>query len=189
MIKEFTINDITQVAHIHKTELSGFLPELGIAFLEKFYKGSITIPEMFTFVEKENDHIVGFATGITTAKGLYKKIISKDAGGFIFLFLSNIIVHPENLIRMVKTLLYPGFSQDSPELLTIAIIGSYQKRGIGRKLFHKIAREFHKRGVKKFKVSVYDTLPANGFYPAVGCTFDRSFEFMGSRMNYYEYEM
>lgn len=189
MIKRLTNEDISQVARIHKNELFGFLPELGIQFLEKFYKESLTIPEMFTFVEKESDHILGFATGVFTAKGLYSKVISRDIIGFGFLLLSNIIVHPRNLIRMVKTLLYPGFSADIPELLTIAVIRTSQKKGIGRRLVKKIALTFHKKGIKQFRVSVYDRLPANGFYKKIGFTFDRSFSFLGERMNYYIYEI
>lgn len=189
MITQLIQQDVKHVALIHKNELSGFLPELGISFLEKFYKESLTIPEIFTFVQKENDHILGFATGITSTKGLFIKVIHRDIIGFIFLLLSNVVTHPGNLILMLKILLYPGFSNDVPELLTIAVIGSSQRRGIGKKLFHKIALEFHKRGFHSFKVSVYDRLPANGFYKKIGANFDSSFEFMGSKMNYYRFQI
>ena len=78
MIRKLQITDITQVVKLHKNELSGFLSELGIPFLKKFYKVSLDIPEMFTYVEENNGHNLGFTSGISRTKGLYKKIIFKN---------------------------------------------------------------------------------------------------------------
>lgn len=187
MIKDLTLIDISQVARIHKQELSGFLPELGEEFLKKFYQVSLDIPEMFTLVEKENEQVLGFVSGIESAKGLYKKVILKNPIGFGSLFLRYFITHPKKIVKMAKILSYPGFSDDSPELLTIAVKKDYQKRGIGKNLFRKTVEEFTKRKIKKFKISVYDRLTANGFYKKIGCKFENSFNFLGEKMNYYSY--
>lgn len=189
MIKQLSLSDVYQVACLHKQELSGFLPELGEAFLEKFYKVSLSLPEIFTLVEIENEQILGFVTGCTRTKGLYKKIIFKDIIGFATVFLNYFITHPGNLVKMVKILTYPGFTDDSPELLTIAIIGHRQRKGIGTKLFNGCVKEFRKRGIKKFRISVYDRLTANDFYKKIGCRFEKSFEFLEEKMNYYGYEV
>lgn len=189
MIKSLTISDIPQVAKIHHRELPGFLSELGIVFLEHFYKESLYIPEIFTLVEKKNDQILGLVSGITTVKGLYKKIIFRDLPGFGILFLSYIITHPIQIVKMVKILMYPGFMEDIPELLIIAVSKGHQKKGIGKKLFHEITRQFRKRGIKKFKISVYERMPANGFYKKIGCRYDSSFDFLGEKMNYYTYQI
>ena len=189
MIKKLTIEDIPQVVKIHKQELPGFLPQLGEGFLKKFYKITLTLPEIFTLVEKENEQILGFATGCVRTKGLYKKIIFRDLIGFAILLLSYFITHPKNLVKMVKTLTYTGFSNDSPELLTIAVIGCHQKKGIGTKLFQSCVAEFQKKGVKKFRVSFYDRLTAGKFYEKVGCKFENSFFFLREKMNYYCYEI
>ncbi len=189
MIKSLIISDIPQVAKIHKQELSGFLPELGDEFLKKFYSVSLSTPEMFTLVEKKNEQILGFVSGIRSAKGLYHKVILKDLFGFGILFLRYIVTHPEKIVKMLKILTYPGFAMDSPELLTIAVKKEYQKQGIGKKLFHEVAKEFQKREIKRFKISVYDRLPANGFYKKIGCKFNSSFEFLGEKMNYYSFNI
>lgn len=168
-------------------ELEGFLPELGIVFLKKFYKESLNIPEMFTFVEKNNEQVLGFVTGITTAKGLYKKIILKDLGWFIIFFLKYICTHPKNIVTIMQTLLYPGFTENDPELLTIAVSYCSQKKGIGRKLFREVVREFQKMKIREFKISVYGKLPANGFYRKIGCKLDKTFTFLGEKMHYYRY--
>lgn len=189
MIRGLEIKDIPQVAVIHMRELSGFLPELGEKFLQAFYRTSLDIPEMFTYVESQNEQVYGFTTGINTAGGLYKKIILKDVFLFIPLFLSYLFTHPSGAVKIIKTLAYPGFADNSPELLTIAVKKNHQGRGIGKKLFMQVAREFKIRNIEEFKISVYDRLTANRFYLKIGCRFDRSFEFLGEKMNYYKYEI
>lgn len=187
MIKRLTNQDIEKVVKLHKQELPGFLSEVGEEFLKKFYEVSLSIPEIFTYVAKEDEQILGFVSSVSTTKGLHKKIILKDIVGFATIFLRYFIAHPEKIVKVVKTGGYPGFSNDSPELLTIAIVKKYQRKGIGSKLFKKTAAEFKKRGFKKFKVSVYDKLPVNQFYKKMGCQFEKSFIFLGEKMNYYSF--
>lgn len=189
MIQRLQEKDIDEVAKLHKEELSGFLPELGFKFLKKFYKATFTIPEIFIFVIKENDHICGLVTGIPRTKGLYKKILFTDIFGFGILLMNYFITHPPSLVKFIKLLAYPGFSEDGPELLTIAIGKKYRGRGWGRKLFEMVRQEFHKMGITRFKISAYDRLPSNGFYKKMGCRKERSFEFLGEKMNYYSYSL
>ncbi len=182
-------DDIHKVAELHQLELDGLLSELGIEFLEKFYRCSLSIPEMWTIVEKRNDHILGFVSGVTNVNGLNKKIILKDLWGFIILFLKIFITQPRLIVKTVKTLTYPGFSHDGPELLTMVVDKKHQKEGIGRNLFKKATSEFRRRGIKSFRISAYDRLPANGFYKHIGCTLESSFMFLGEKMNYYQYKI
>lgn len=140
---------------------------------------------MFTLVEIQNEQIQGFTTGTVRLKGLLLRIISQDIFGFIFLFLNMFFTHPFLLLGSVKTLAYPGFSQDVPELLTIAVKNHYQKRGIGKKLFQAISKEFHNRGIKNFQVSIYQRLPAGKFYEKMGCRKTGTFTFQSELMSYY----
>lgn len=188
MIKKLALADIPQVVKIHRQELPGFLSQMGEDFLNKFYEVSLTIPEIFTLVEKKDEQISGFVSGTTSAKGLYKKVILKDILPFIFIFLRYFITHPKNIVRAVRILTYPGFTDDIPELLTIAVEKNYRDRGIGRKLFQETVKQLQKKGAKKFRVSVYGRLPANNFYIKMGCRMERSFTFLGEKMNYYVYE-
>jgi ribosomal protein S18 acetylase RimI-like enzyme len=188
MISNLRKEHIVPVAMIHKKELTGFLPELGSKFLEKFYQTSLNLPEMFTFVELKEKKVLGFVSGIESTKGMYKKIILKDLPGFGLLFMRYFITHPRGLVKMIKTIAYPGFSEDEPELLTLAVLGEFQKKGIGKKLLVNCDKEFLKRGIKKFKISAYARLPANGFYKKRGCKLVSTFNFLGEKMNYYSYE-
>lgn len=188
MIEKLSIESVNQVAQIHKTELCGFLPELGTDFLNNFYKSSLSISEIFTYVEARDGEVLGFVTGATNAKGLYKKIILSNPLGYAFIFLKHVFAHPANFIRLIKILFYPGFNIPGPELLTIAVSQKAQGKGIGSKLFRKTVKEFEKRGIRKFKISVYDRLPANKFYLKIGCKRVDSFMFLGEKMNYYSYD-
>jgi len=187
MLRKMGLHDIDQVAKIHQAELSGLLSELGEMFLKKFYKTSLSVPEMFTIVEAKNGQILGFATATVSMKGLYKKIILKDIPGFGISLLKYFSTHPSGIFQTVKIFTYPGFTDDIPELLTIAVAKKWQKRGIGRKLFQEIVREFKKRKITSFRVSAYGRLLANEFYQKIGCSLERSFDFMSEKMNYYRY--
>lgn len=185
MIRSLTSEYIQQVAALHKKELSGFLPELGSDFLALFYKVSLELPEMFTFIEEEKGKVEGFVSSITNSKALNKKIISRKPLRFIVLFLKYFITHPLAIGKFFKILTYPGFNESGGELLTLVVDRRHQLKGIGRKLFKKTQDEFRKMAVSRFRISVYDRLPANGFYKKMGCRPEKSFIFLDEKMNYY----
>ena len=189
MIRKLSEFDIQQVAKLHKEELSGFIPELGKEFLNLFYKTSAEMPEMFTFVQEEKGNVLGFVSGITDARGLNKKILLRRPLRFVFILLRYLIVHPQKTAKFFRILAYPGFSEGGAELLSLAVSSDCRLQGIGRKLFRATAKEFKRRGIKKFRISAYKKLPANKFYEKMGCRFISSFEFLGERMNYYEYKI
>lgn len=189
MIEKLQKNQIKQIARLHRNELSGFLPELGEEFLELFYLSSLNLPELFTFIDVEKGKIQGFVTSISNANGLYKKIVLTYPLRFGSIFLRYIITHIWKTGKIIQILAYPGFSEGGAELLSIAVSGDCRLRGIGKKLLAATAKEFKRRGIKKFKISVYDRLPANGFYKKIGCRKISSFDFLGEKMNYYEYKI
>lgn len=189
MISNLTAKDIDQLVRLYRRELPGFLSDLGDDFLKKFYHVSLSIPKMNTMVEKENEQIIGFATFAVSVKGLYFRTISQDILGFAWIFLRYFITHIDKTTKVLQAFTYPGFKEDIPELLTIVVDKNHQRRGVGRKLFIRVAKEIAKRGFRKFKISTYKRLPANGFYKKIGCKFDRSFNFLGEKMNYYIYQI
>ena len=179
--------DIERVSRIHGAELPGFLSKLGSEFLEEFYRVLLDMESVFTYVYEERGLIYGFATG-TVSSGLLKTVIFRRPFKFGLIFLGYFITHPFYLANFIKALSYPGLKQNQAELLTIAVDRNYHKRGVGKRLLDAICKEFRRRGINSFMVSVYDRLPANGFYKKMGFEFEKSFEFLGERMNYYEYD-
>lgn len=189
MIRELAEKDIDRIVQIHRQELPGFLSELGEGFLKKYYKVSLVIPEMFTFVEEKDGIIAGIVTGTTATRGLFKKIIVKDIAGFSGSLAVFFLANPQKIIKAVKVLSYPGFNEQAAELLTIAVSKKHQGRGVGKQLFGKIREEFGKQGIREFKISIYNKLSANRFYEKMGCIFERSFVFLEEKMNYYRYSI
>ena len=189
MITKMKDTKIIQVAGLHRQELSGFLPELGEEFLELFYKASLKLPEMFTYIDEEKSQVRGFVSNISQANGLYRKIFFKLPWKFILIFLKYFITHPYSLDKFFRILTYPGFRNGGAELLSLVVSRDCRLQGIGRRLVIYSAKEFNRRGIKKFKISVYDSLAANGFYKKIGCRLVSSFDFLGEKMNYYEFKI
>ncbi|OIO14733.1 hypothetical protein COV53_03450 [Candidatus Gottesmanbacteria bacterium CG11_big_fil_rev_8_21_14_0_20_37_11] len=187
MVTKLTSQDLKAVSAIHQAELPGILSEFGTEFLEKFYRESLHIPELFTFIEKEDEQVIGLITGTTSLDGLYFKVVKRDILGFFSLIMKHLITHPASIFKIIRILTYPGFSNKDSELLTIAVSRRYQKRGIGRKLFASAVKEFKKRKIIHFKIGVYERLKANGFYRKIGCRKLHTFNFLGEQMNYYVY--
>ena len=186
MIRKMTYSDIKEVVYLHKRELTGFLSQLGIGFLEKYYEVSLKLPEVFTFVYSENGKIKGFASNTTDSRGLQNKILLRSPIGFGYILLKYFITHPFKFFKSFRLLRYPGLGESGAELLSLAVERSSQKKGIGRMLLRESRAEFRKRRIDRFKISVYDRLPANGFYIKCGSKLVRSFGFMGEKMNSYE---
>lgn len=189
MIKKLDSNDISLAVHLHRQELHGFLSELGNDFLKKFYEVSLGIPEMFTFIDTEENKVTGLVSGVESSEGLMKKIILKDVAGFFPPVMQYAVFHPLSATKMIQSMSYPGFSGTDAELLSIAVDGKSQGKGIGKKLFQKTVDEFKKRKIRNFKVSIYDGMKANTFYTKMGCTFDYQFAFLGKKMNYYKFNI
>lgn len=187
LIRLLREEDVSIIALLHRHSLQGFLPTLGRAFLERFYSVLFSQPDMFTFVAVERKNIVGFVTCSQGVNGLLRRVILQDLLWFASFFLKYFSVHPKEIIPAIQTIMYPGFSGDEPELLSLAVNKDHRGKGIGRKLFLACSGEFRRRGHTSFLISAYDRLPANGFYIRMGCTLIRTFSFHSERMNYYRY--
>src|SRR3990167_5413656 len=188
MIRLMKTEDTGDVAKIHAAEIPGFLPELGTDFLTLFYLSFLKIPGIIAFVSAEKGRINGYVAGIEKVKDLNRKIISADPWRFVLSILPPILLKPLRIIKLLKLLAYPGFSHKGPELLSLAVAGKFQKRGIGSILFKRLVKEFKERKIHQFRISAYDKLPANDFYEKMGCRLTDTFYFMGERMNYYRKE-
>jgi ribosomal protein S18 acetylase RimI-like enzyme len=189
MIRKLQKEDIPAIAKIHKEYLPGFLSELGIDFLKLFYQATLDIPELYTLVEMDNEQIQGFVSVTTRPGGLFKSVLKKDYLRFIFTLSKIFITQPVKLVKTFRTFAYPGFKDDIPELTTIVVVKEAQKKGLGRKLFKEATEYLTGKGAEFFRISVYDRLPANKFYLKIGCRFEKSFPYMGEKMNYYIFKI
>lgn len=179
--------DIEEVAKIHIRELPGFQSILGLPFLRWYYQASRKLPHIFTFVAKENKEVVGLVSCSDNPKSLWLKMFILDPFGCMRIVIPSVALHPQRIRRLLSMLSYPGFSDGRPELLTLAVTKSHQRRGIGRKLVKEATNEFKRRGINTYVISTYDRLAANGFYKKIGCQLIETFNFLGEKMNYYTY--
>lgn len=189
MISDLSEQDIPRVVKIHRQELPGFLTELGVEFLKCYYRNSMKVGEVFTVVYKRDGVVRAFATGAYSTRDLNRKILLQDPFRFTIIMVEYLITHLGSFAKIFSTFSYPGFKEDIPELLTIAVSRQYQKKGIGEKLFRVLEERFRQKSQKEFLISAYDRLPANGFYRKIGCRFERSFDFLGEKMNYYRMKL
>ena len=189
MIQKLRYQDIDQIVKLYRNELPGLMTEMGEAFLKKYYKVSLLIPDMWTYVEKQDEQILGLVSGIRSVNGLYKKIFFQDFFGFTFIFMSILITQPRLIVKIVKMMDYPGFTSDIPELLTIVVDNRYRRKGIGRKLFKRMVSEFKKNGIKEFRITAHANLPSLGFYQRVRCKKESSFNITGDELYYYKYKI
>lgn len=180
-------SEVESVANIHIQELTGFQSILGLPFLRWYYRTSLELPHLFTFIAKDDTKPVGIVTCCENPKSLWLKLFLLDPFGCIHVIIPAVLRKPHTLGRLFSMLSYPGFSKGKPELLTLAVDEAHQRLGIGRKLVTEGAKEFKKRGIRTFIISTYARLPANGFYKKIGCRLIETFTFMGEKMNYYEY--
>lgn len=163
------------IAEIHKKEINqGFLSELGEQFLEEFY-GSILWPETgFCVVAEKNGQVIGFVAGCADLNRFYKDFFKRHTLQAIKILLPKVF-NFRRLRKIIETLLYPAKKEKtvpSAELLTIAIESEFHGQGIADEMFYMFVGEMKKRGIKKFKVLVGESLPrAIRFYEKIGFIF------------------
>lgn len=161
--------DIADVARLHKEFMGGFLNSLGIHFLKLFYQFIITSKSSFCVVAEVDKKIIGFVSGTTSINKFYKEFLKKN------LFRVGIILFPKLLnpkfSRKIFEALFYSRKKDldlpNGELLNIVVEKGYRNKGIGKKLFNELEKEFKNRNIYKFKVIT--NILACKFYEKVGC--------------------
>lgn len=163
--------DCVEIAQLHRENIgSGFLSR-SEGLLELIYRTMVASDVAFCFVGEEDSKIVGFISGAINTGHFYREFIKKNLVKGSLLLLPK--VRGGGFIRKAfETLCYPTRRKGelpAAELLSIAVAGGYQNRGIGRELFGTLRGEFRKRGVECFRVTVGSKLSsACRFYEKMG---------------------
>lgn len=167
--------EIENVACLHREYIkSGFLSSLGLPFLALMYRSMSNSDNAFCVVAKDNNLIIGFASGAISVGAFYKDFLRRN-----FIKVSMILLPKIFNIRFVKkifeTLFYPARKEQNlpkTELLSIVVDENYRGKGIAQKLFVKLEDEFRSRNIKQFKVVVGSKLiAACKFYEKIGGVF------------------
>jgi ribosomal protein S18 acetylase RimI-like enzyme len=153
-------SDLRQVAELHADRISeGFLPTLGIPFLERLYRRVAASDDAFVFVADDGERVAGFCAGAADITALYKRFLLHDglAAG----------------LRVIETLQYPSGGDDLPraEILAVAVAGEAGGRGVGRALLSASTQAFLALGVHAAKVvTTADNEAALALYTGCGFT-------------------
>jgi ribosomal protein S18 acetylase RimI-like enzyme len=162
-------SDLRQVAELHADRISeGFLPTLGIPFLERLYGRVAASDDAFVFVADDGEGVAGFCAGVADITALYKRFLLHDGLAAGLRAAPKII---RSLPRVVETLQYPSSGDDLPraEILAVAVASEAGGRGIGRALLSASTQAFLALGVHAAKVvTTADNEAALALYTACG---------------------
>ena len=184
-IKKLDKDKIPQIAGIHKQCLSnGLIASFPLDFLEKYYDALSKSKDVFTFIAVDDQKVLGFITATYNVKTLPKILI-------IHLWKEVIILikNPLFLVKILQLFFHPSLrdKKSSCEILSIAVVPSARRHGLGKKLISAAKLEFKRKGFKKFQLSVRDSMEeANIFYQKIGLKKVKSAKFLGETINFWQ---
>jgi ribosomal protein S18 acetylase RimI-like enzyme len=177
VIRPAHVADAGAMARLHADGMpEAFLPTLGPRFLGRLYRALATDPDAVALVAEGVDGVVGFAAGVTSVGGFYRRF-ARSNGPAAALAAAPRLVRPSVARRLLETVRYPaqepggngnGRLPDA-ELLSIAVAPGFRAGGTGRALADGVLAGLAGRGVGDIKVVVgAANQGANRFYAKVG---------------------
>ncbi len=156
--KDIHIDYAQQVAALHiQCIRTGFISSMGIDFVTYLYEAIVQSNSSFGVVAVRNGKVLGFATFTTNINTLYKSIVWRKGLKFALL-LAGHICSLKRVKRMFETLFYPARIKHkdlpSAELLSIAVAGEEQRKGLASQLIEMGFRHYREAGVDKVKVLI-----------------------------------
>jgi glycosyltransferase involved in cell wall biosynthesis/ribosomal protein S18 acetylase RimI-like enzyme len=179
VVRPATPADAAAMARLHADGLpDAFLPTLGPRFLARLYRALATDPEAVALVAEGVGGVVGFAAGVTSVGGFYRRF-ARGHGPAAALAVAPRLARPGVARRLLETVRYPvkepngngnGRLPDA-ELLSIVVAPGLRAGGTGRALAAGVLAGLAGRGVDQVKVVVgAANQGANRFYARVGFT-------------------
>lgn len=178
MIKEAQSQDSPQTALLHyQTINEGFLPKLGLGFLESLY--IFLIRKELVMVYKEKNQVLGFVSCALSSKSIMKRFLFSSPAGIIKILFA-LLKKPVLVKPLFETFRAPEKSHTNndsitnsqipeTELLSISVSPLAQKGGIGSQLVQALEEELSKKGIFRYKVIAGEKLQgANRFYKKNG---------------------
>jgi ribosomal protein S18 acetylase RimI-like enzyme len=181
------VEDTAAIAALHQSGItSGFLSRRASHLLEDIYRAMTRSDNGFAYVAVRRDgRVVGFISGCLNTPKFYKTFLRSQGARMVFKCLP-MIFNWETVKRLGETALYPfrrrPFDSTLPqaELLSMAVDGAHQGRGVGAELFQGLVAEFRKRNCRAFRVIVGAQMEqAKRFYQKMGCRLVREVEIHG----------
>jgi glycosyltransferase involved in cell wall biosynthesis/ribosomal protein S18 acetylase RimI-like enzyme len=164
--------DAEAMARIHREALpTAFLPSLGLPFLTRLYRALAQDRDGVALVAEKGHGVVGFATGVTSVKGFYRRFFLRHGVPAAVSIVPQVLKRPGILAHALETARYPEGVDGLPEseLLSIAVRPDSASKGAGRMLAEGILGGLARRGAERVKVVVaVENEGANRFYERLG---------------------
>ena len=174
VVRPATPADAVAMARLHADGMpDAFLPTLGPRFLARLYRALAPDPQAVALVAEGVDGVVGFAAGVTSVGGFYRRFV-RGHGPAAALAATPRLVRPGVARRLLETVRYPADAGGNgrlpdAELLSIAVAPAFRAGGTGRALADGVLAGLAGRGVDDIKVVVgAANQGANRFYAKVG---------------------
>jgi ribosomal protein S18 acetylase RimI-like enzyme len=179
VVRPARVGDAAAMARLHADGMpDAFLPTLGLRFLARLYRAVATDPEAVALVAEGVDGVVGFAAGVPSVGGFYRRF-ARGHGPAAALAAAPRLVRPSVARRLLETVRYPAIEVagngdgngrlPDAELLSIAVAPGFRAGGTGRALADGVLSGLAGRGVDDIKVVVgAANQGANRFYAKVG---------------------
>jgi glycosyltransferase involved in cell wall biosynthesis/ribosomal protein S18 acetylase RimI-like enzyme len=179
VVRPARVGDAAAMARLHADGMpEAFLPTLGPRFLARLYRALATDPEAVALVAEGVDGVVGFAAGVPSVGGFYRRF-ARGHGPAAALAAAPRLVRPSVARRLLETVRYPATEVNGngdgngrlpdAELLSIAVAPGFRAGGTGRTLADGVLTGLAGRGVDDIKVVVgAANQGANRFYAKVG---------------------
>ena len=182
-------NYLSKFAQLHITYLSdgGFLPLLGLKFINELYK-DILIERLGFFIYAIIDNkIVGYTLGCENSELLFK-IVKKKFFKYSKIIFPVIIRNPSYILKIIETLSYN--KQENTDIKAEILVGitdaNVRSQGIGISLVKISKEEFFKRNISEYKATVHaDMKLANKFQLLLGMDLVSTFKMYGVKWNLY----
>ncbi len=188
-VEKMSPEDAPAVARLDRENRGDdFLPSLGEGFLGSLYAGFLSSGAAFGFVVRDGDRIAAFIIGTGETGRLFRTALRRHWPVLGWRALPRLLARPALIGKTFQTLAYPSRSSlpEGAELIVMGTGRGYRRRGLGSKLIAALNREFSRRGVAAYKVTVKENNPsANEFYRAAGFEPRGDFRLYGELWNLY----
>lgn len=185
-IQKLDKDQILQIVNIHKQFLSsGFMASFPLIFLEKYYETLLNSEDVFTFIAVDGQKVLGFVTATSNVKSMPRLIITSLWRKVLIMVIKN----PLLILKILQVPFYPSFNDRNSncEILSIAVVPSARRHGLGKKLIFASKLEFKRRKFKNFQLSVRDSMKeANSFYKKIGLKKIKSAKFLQEKINFWQ---
>lgn len=162
--------DAAALARLHTQALpNAFLPLLGERFLRRLYRALALDDEAVTLVAEMGGRPVGFAAGVVSAKGFFRRFLLRH-GIAAGLAAAPRLLKPDLFRRALETARYPGTGPEvtETELLSIGVDPQARGQGVGKALVAGIVRGLSAKGASQVKAVVgAENQTANLFYSSL----------------------